>query len=69
MTTTTGDDVTRAALTELREQQRQRAFDRYQTLRPHLEQDVPLARVAAEASMPMRTAQHWVSRYRGFGLP
>jgi putative transposase len=68
MTTPPDEAVTRAALTELPERQRQRAFDRYQTLRPHLEQDVPLARVAAEASMPMRTAQHWVSRYRRFGL-
>jgi hypothetical protein len=68
MATTLGDTVTRAALTELPEQQRQRAFDRYQMLRPHLEQDMPLARVAAEASLPLKTAQHWVSRYLRFGL-
>jgi hypothetical protein len=37
-------------LSELSEQQCQRAFNRYQRFRPHLEQDVPLARVAAEAS-------------------
>jgi len=35
MTTTLGDTATRAALTELPEQQCQRAFDRYQMLRPH----------------------------------
>src|SRR5271165_7638513 len=68
MATPTGDPATRAALSELPEQQRQRAFDRYQALRPHLEQDVPLARVAREAALPLRTAQHWVSRYRRFGL-
>src|SRR5271166_4068402 len=68
MATPTGDPATRAALSELPEQQRQRAFDRYQALRPHLEQDVPLARVAREASLPLRTAQDWVSRYRRFGL-
>src|SRR5271157_521059 len=68
MTTTPGDAVTRTALTELPERQRQRAFERYQTLRPHLEQDVPLARVAMEATLPLRTAQDWVSRYRRFGL-
>jgi putative transposase len=68
MITTPGEAVTRAALTELPEQQRQRAFDRYQTLRPHLEQDVSLGRVAAAASMPLRTAQRWVNRYRRFGL-
>ncbi len=58
MTTTPGYAATRAALTELPEQERQRALDRYQTLLPHLERNVPLARVAAEASMPLRTEQH-----------
>src|SRR5271169_4240553 len=66
---TPSDDATACiTLTELPEQQRPRAFDRYQTLRPHLELDVPLARVAKEASLPLRTAQEWVSRYRRFGL-
>lgn len=64
MTTTPGDAVPSTALTELSERQRQRAFDRYQTLRPHLEEDVPLARVAVAAALPLRTAQDWVSRYR-----
>jgi putative transposase len=68
MTTTSADAVTRTALTELPERQRKRAFERYQTLRPHLEQNVPLARVAMEAALPLRTAQDWVSRYRRFGL-
>jgi len=68
MTTTPDDLKTRATLTELPDQQCQSAFERYQTLRPHLEQEAPLARVAAEASMPLRTAQRWVSRYRRFGL-
>lgn len=68
MTTTLDDAVTGAALTELPEQQRQRAFDRYRTLQPHLEKGVPLALVAAEASLPFRTAQRWVSRYRRYGL-
>jgi hypothetical protein len=34
----------------------------------HLEQCVPLTRVAAEAGLPLRTAQRWVSRYQRFGL-
>jgi putative transposase len=68
MTTTPGGAVPSTALTELSERQRQRAFDRYQTLRPHLEEDVPLARVAVAAALPLRTAQDWVSRYRRFGL-
>ena len=60
--------ATHAALSEMPEGVRQRAFDRYQKLRPHLEQNAPLTRVAKEASLPLRTAQRWVSRYRRFGL-
>jgi putative transposase len=33
-----------------------------------LEEAAPLTRVAAEAGLPLRTAQRWVSRYRRFGL-
>jgi putative transposase len=33
-----------------------------------LEQDAPLAGVTKEASLPLRTAQRWVSRYRRFAL-
>ena len=62
------DPTSSATLAELSERQRERALDRYRKLRPHLEQDAPLARVAKEASLPLRTAQHWVSRYRRFGL-
>lgn len=62
------DDAIHAALSEMPEGVRQRAFDRYQKLRPHLEQNTPLACVAKEASLPLRTAQRWVSRYRRFGL-
>ena len=57
-----------AALAGLSQPRRRRAFDRYRKLRPHLEQAVPLTRVAAEAGLPLRTAQRWVSRYRRFGL-
>jgi putative transposase len=58
----------RAALAGLSKPRRRRAFDRYRKLRPHLEHAVPLKRVAAEAGLPLRTAQRWVSRYRQFGL-
>ena len=68
MATPAGDTATSAALTELSERQRDRALDRYKKLRPHLEHDAPLAGVAKEASLPLRTAQRWVSRYRRFGL-
>ena len=62
------DPTSSVSLAELSERQRERALDRYRKLRPHLEQDAPLARVAKEASLPLRTAQHWVSRYRRFEL-
>src|SRR5438445_8186447 len=58
----------RAALAGLTGPLRRRAFDRYRKLRPHLEEAIPLTRVAAEAGLPLRTAQRWVSRYRRFGL-
>ena len=62
------DPSSSEALTGLSERQRERALDRYRMLQPHLEHDAPLARVAKEASLPLRTAQRWVSRYRRFGL-
>ncbi|HUO01029.1 MAG TPA: Mu transposase C-terminal domain-containing protein [Bradyrhizobium sp.] len=57
-----------AALSQVSERQRECALERYRKLQPHLERDAPLARVAKEASLPFRTAQRWVSRYRRFGL-
>ncbi len=35
---------------------------------PHVEDAVPLARVAADASVPERTARRWRTRYRAEGL-
>jgi hypothetical protein len=57
MTTPAGDVATGVSLTELSDQQRERALERYRKLRPHLEQDAPLTSVAKEASLPLRTAQ------------
>src|SRR5208337_2861904 len=68
MASVAGEPPSSAALSELSERQRRRAFDRYGKIRLHLERDVPLARVAREAALPLRTAQRWVSRYRQFGL-
>lgn len=44
------------------------ALTRYRLLRPALEEDVPLARLAREAGIPLRTAQRWVAAYRRRGL-
>lgn len=57
-----------STLDGLSEGHRRRVLERYEKLRPHLEHDVPLKRVAAEAGLPLRTAQRWVGRYRRFGL-
>ncbi len=68
MSIASGKSGTSITLAEIPEPMRRRALDRYHKLRPHLEHDLPLARVAEEASVPFRTAQRWVSRYRQFGL-
>jgi putative transposase len=52
----------------LTEAQRQLAMERFAVLQPHLEEDVPLARVAREAGGPIRTAERWLARYRQKGL-
>jgi putative transposase len=41
---------------------------RFTLLKPHLEDGVPLVRVAAAAGVPLRTAQRWLARYRTNGL-
>ena len=55
-------------LTELAEPDRRRALERFRQLRAHLEQDAPLAPIANEAEVSLRTAQRWVRRYRECGL-
>lgn len=61
-------DAAFTMLTELTDVQRRQALERYRQLRDHLEHDVPLAGVARDASLPLRTAQRWIGRYRQFGL-
>ncbi len=55
-------------LSELSESSRAIAWERYQILRPHLEDAVPLKRVALDAGIPFRTAQRWVANYKKSGL-
>jgi putative transposase len=52
----------------LTEAQRQVAMERFTVLQPHLEEDVPLARAARQAGVPVRTAERWLARYRQRGL-
>lgn len=56
------------ALACLSEQQRKDAMARLAILRPHLEQQVPLARAARQAGVAVRTAQRWLTRCRADGL-
>ena len=52
----------------LTEAQRQVAMERFAVLQPHLDEDVPLARAARQAGVPIRTAERWLARYRQRGL-
>jgi putative transposase len=40
------------------------AMERFAVLQPHLEENVPLARAARQAGVPVRTAERWLARYR-----
>ena len=60
--------VDMSELAELTEADRDRALARFRLLQPHLEEGVSLRVVAAEAKLPFRTAQRWVSQYRLSGL-
>ncbi len=55
-------------LTEIPDAQREAAFARLDLLRPVLEKQVPLARLARELHLPRRTMQRWLARYRRDGL-
>ena len=56
------------ALATLSEAGRAEAHRRWLVLRPHLEDGVPLTRVAAQSGIPHRTLQRWLARYRAGGL-
>lgn len=50
------------------EHQREAASRKWEALRPHLEDGVPLTAVAAAEGVPLRTAQRWLANYRRDGL-
>lgn len=52
----------------LTEDQRRAALGRFQVLRPYLEEGVPLARIAQEHHLPVRTLSRWAASYRRLGL-
>jgi len=59
------EDRRRTALTE---EQRCQALARWQVLRPHLEDRIPLTRVARQRGVPERTLRRWLAGYRAGGL-
>lgn len=62
------DKTKPVAAAVLTEEQRMLAMDRFDVLRPHLEDDVPLAQAAQHAGVAVRTAERWLSVYRKKGL-
>jgi putative transposase len=56
------------ALTTLSEADRAEAHRRWLVLRAHLEDGVPLTRVAVQSGIPHRTLQRWLARHRTSGL-
>ena len=58
----------RRSLTSLEEAERAAAYQRFEVLRPALDAGVPLAQVAREHGIALRTAQDWLRRYRQAGL-
>jgi len=55
-------------MSALSDDARQRALQRFDTLRPHLEDGVPLVTIARHLGLTDRTLQRWVQRYRERGL-
>src|SRR4051794_18117002 len=55
-------------LTDYSEVARTTALARFQQLRPHLEDGVPLTHLARQHEVPLRTMQRWLTHYRLHGL-
>ena len=60
--------MSQAPLNGLSEAERTLDFERFELLRPCLEEGVPLACVARDRGLALRTAQRWAGQYRRDGL-
>ena len=56
-------------LSELTEQERAQAVERFHVLRPFLEEDIPLLQIASQQQVSLRTLRRWIQRYHIEGLP
>jgi putative transposase len=57
-----------APLTALTDEERARALARFRLLQPCVEEGVPLAQLARQHGVALRTAQRWLQRHRQHGL-
>ena len=62
------EETSSIPLASLKEEERSRALERLCLLRPHLEDGIPLTRVAKNEALPLRTARRWLALYREQGL-
>lgn len=64
----TSDPLTSPSLAALADADRHLARARFQLLRPHLEDHMPLTQLAVVHGRPLRTLQRWTAAYRRAGL-
>ncbi len=62
------DHTTGSALAALTEEQRRQAMERFDMLRPHVDEGIPLSEAARDAGVPLRSAQRRLARYHATGL-
>jgi putative transposase len=60
--------MSQSPLSDLSEAELALAYERFEVLRPSLEQGIPLARLARERGLALRTARRWAALYRRQGL-
>jgi putative transposase len=60
--------VSPSSFANLTEKSRALALQRFQIIRPFLENGIPLTEVAKHQCMPLRTLWHWVDQYRHGGV-
>ena len=56
-------------LSELTEQERAQAVERFHVLRPFLEEEISLLQIASQQQVSLRTLRRWIQRYHTEGLP